>query len=286
MTDTHINILVLPADVVRIVTQYVNVDAYTTGLLQANPLCRNDVMTQELQDVDTDAIIQFRLAYNIAKHLHNIGAIEPCYDRSTLTGVILSLMHTYSWAQLCDPANATTENGEARVLDMILLKLQRISMTCAPPELARIAIYSLDKICAYLDPVIMEYIKTQNLCDIRTVRGILHRAYLQMCDTHDAECASGAIPVRSIYRTVHWSKYKSQLTSYIMYVAEIAAASAAATQQLGVLPASQTAEPQAILQQDAVLEETSDTLYRLRTPAGTESGMKHIRRDGRDCVIQ
>lgn len=98
--------LPLSADLINLVKSYINADNYAAYLEKVNKLCRSELISEELQNIQTRQICRFKLAHNCAQVLIECGKIVQC-DMATLTGVCMNILNNCTYEQLYNTNDAT-----------------------------------------------------------------------------------------------------------------------------------------------------------------------------------
>jgi hypothetical protein len=98
----------LPKELSNIIDTYEDEEKYKESIKNMNPKIRNKLILDELENIDLDEIIQFKLARQLANNY--IESYNKKYkkqklnvDIKSLTGIFLSLLEIYSYEELLNP---------------------------------------------------------------------------------------------------------------------------------------------------------------------------------------
>lgn len=101
------NLSNLPAAIEDLVQQYQDEKTYLTSVNSSNPLARNQIILDELESIDLQMILQFKLSVQLAKNYlkqydNYIQRNNSKIDLNTLTGIFNILLNHYTYEQLLD----------------------------------------------------------------------------------------------------------------------------------------------------------------------------------------
>lgn len=95
----------LPQEITNLVGQYQDEKTYINSFQSSNPILRNQTILNELQGVDIQQILQFKLESQLAKNYlnQNRKRNDTISDSNTLNGIFDMLLNQYSYDQLLTP---------------------------------------------------------------------------------------------------------------------------------------------------------------------------------------
>jgi hypothetical protein len=88
----------IPEDLQNIMNSYANEEKYVKQITNTNPKARDKIIKEELENIDLDEIIKFKLARQLA--MNYIQKEQKKIDPSILTGFFLQYLNAFTYDQL------------------------------------------------------------------------------------------------------------------------------------------------------------------------------------------
>lgn len=91
----------LPNDISDLIGMYEEEEKYTNKIINTNPKVRKEIINEELENIELDHIIKFKLSMQLADNY--IKKQNKKIDPIVVAGIYLPLLNIYSYDELLNP---------------------------------------------------------------------------------------------------------------------------------------------------------------------------------------
>lgn len=216
-------------DITDIINSYESEEKYVESIKNKNYITHTNLISNELENIEIDEIIQFKLARQLAinlkqkakeKYEKNKGytPIVLEADIKCITGIFLSLLNVYRYEELLEPENIKnninssyeTEIEWKHLSDYIDKLIENIEYKCTP-----FFYYWKSRILPAFDSRIIEEIESK----ILKYEQISEKEYMEPSELfEDAYREMIKDNMDEIYVTINWQKYIRTYQDYVLHI--------------------------------------------------------------------